>query len=135
VRTFSRELMALIETSMKRIARGVAEAFGATAEVDFRFLFAPTVNDAGEAEFAAAICTQLVGAKNVDRHPALIMASEDFSFMLERVPGCYINIGNGAGEGACEVHNPAYDFNDAALPLGASFFARLVETRLAKPAA
>lgn len=135
VRTFSRDLMALIEASMRRIAKGVAEAFGATAEVDFRFLFAPTINDAREAEFAAGICTELVGAQNVERNPPLIMASEDFSYMLERVPGCYINIGNGAGEGACEVHNPAYDFNDAALPLGASFFARLVETRLAKQAA
>ena len=130
VRTFSRELMALIESSMRRIAKGVAEAFGATAEVDFRFLFAPTVNDAREAEFAAGICAELVGAQNVDRNPPLIMASEDFSYMLERVPGCYINIGNGAGEGGCEVHNPGYDFNDAALPLGASFFARLVEARL-----
>jgi hippurate hydrolase len=134
VRAFSRELMTLIETSMRRIAKGVAEAFGATAEVDFRFLFAPTVNDAGEAEFAAGICTELVGAQNVDRNPPLVMASEDFSFMLEQVPGCYINIGNGAGEGGCEVHNPGYDFNDAALPLGASFFARLVEARLAKRA-
>jgi len=132
VRAFSRDLMALIETSMRRIAKGVAEAFGATAEVDFRFLFAPTVNDVREAEFAAGICAALVGAQNVERNPALIMASEDFSFMLERVPGCYINIGNGKGEGGCELHNPAYDFNYAALPLGASFFARLLETRLKK---
>jgi len=134
VRAFSRDVMALIEAAMRRIAKGVAEAFGATAEVDFRFLFAPTVNDPGEAEFAAGICAGLVGARNVERNPPLIMASEDFSFMLEKVPGCYINIGNGDGEGACEVHNPAYDFNDAALPLGASFFARLVEARLAKTA-
>jgi hippurate hydrolase len=131
-RAFSRDLMALIETSMRRIAKGVAEAFGATAEVDFRFLFAPTVNDAREAEFAAGICTGLVGAQNVERNPALIMASEDFSFMLERVPGCYVNIGNGDGERRCEVHNPGYDFNDAALPLGVGFFARLVEARLPK---
>ena len=132
VRAFSRDVMALIETSMRRIAKGVAEAFGATAEVDFRFLFAPTVNDAREAEFAAGICAELAGAQNVDRNPPLIMASEDFSYMLEKVPGCYINIGNGEGEGGCEVHNPAYDFNDAALPLGARFFARLVEARLKK---
>ena len=135
VRAFSREVMALIETSMKRVAKGVAEAFGATAEVDFRFLFPPTVNDAREADFAAGICAELVGAQNVERNPPLIMGSEDFSLMLEKVPGCYINIGNGVGEGGCEVHNPAYDFNDAALPLGASFFARLVETRLAQRAA
>ena len=134
VRAFSRDVMALIETSMRRIAKGVAEAFGATAEVDFRFLFAPTVNDPREAEFAAGICAELVGASMVERNPPLIMASEDFSFMLEKVPGCYVNIGNGAAEGSCEVHNPGYDFNDAALPLGASFFARLVEARLAKRA-
>jgi hippurate hydrolase len=134
VRAFSRDVMALIETSMRRIAKGVAEAFGATAEVDFRFLFAPTVNDPREVEFAAGICAELVGASMVERNPPLIMASEDFSFMLEKVPGCYVNIGNGAAEGSCEVHNPGYDFNDAALPLGASFFARLVEARLAKRA-
>jgi amidohydrolase len=133
VRAFSRDVMKLVEASMRRVASGTAAAFGATAEVDFRELFIPTVNDPREAEFAARICTELVGAANVNRQPPLIMASEDFSYMLERVPGCYINIGNGSanGEGACEVHNPAYDFNDAALPLGAAFFARLVETRLA----
>ena len=131
-RAFSREVMALVETSMRRIAKGVAEGFGATAEVDFRFLFPPTVNDAREAEFAAGICNELVGADKVSRNPPLLMGSEDFSLMLEKVPGCYVNIGNGEGEGGCEVHNPGYDFNDAALPLGVSFFARLVETRLAK---
>ena len=131
-RTFTREVMELIETRMQRIAKGTAEAFGATAETDFRVTFAPTVNDAKEAEFAASVCADVVGAENVNRNPNLIVASEDFSFMLEKVPGCYFNIGNGAGEGACEVHNPSYDFNDEALALGASVFARIVEKRLAK---
>jgi metal-dependent amidase/aminoacylase/carboxypeptidase family protein len=88
-----------------------------------------TVNDAAEAEFAARICCERVGADRVDRQPPLLMASEDFSFMLEKVPGCHLNIGNGAGEGAREVHNPACDCNDAALPPGAAFFVRAVETR------
>ena len=131
-RAFSRDVMALLESSMRRIAEGTAAAYGAHAELDFRFLFAPTVNDAAEAEFAATICDELVGAERVERDPALIMGSEDFSAMLEVVPGCYLNIGNGGGEGSCEVHNPAYDFNDDALPLGAAFFARLVERRLAR---
>ncbi|MCC7081252.1 MAG: amidohydrolase [Burkholderiales bacterium] len=131
VRTFSREVMARIEQAMTRIADGVARAFGAEAKVDFRVIFSPTVNDAGEAEFVAGVCAEVVGSENVVRDPALIMASEDFSFMLEKVPGCYFNIGNGAGEGACEVHNPGYDFNDEALPVGATVFARIVETRLA----
>ena len=132
VRAFSREVMALVERSMRRIAKGVAEGFGATAAVDFRVIFAPTVNNAEEAEFAARICSEVVGAENVERNPPLIMASEDFSFMLEKVPGCYFNVGVGEGENVCEVHNPGYDFNDAALPLGASAFARIVETKLAK---
>jgi hippurate hydrolase len=131
VRAFSREVMQLVEASMRRVAEHTAAAFGARAEVDFRALFAPTVNDAAEAEFAARICAELVGADKVDRNPPLIMASEDFSFMLEQVPGCYLNIGNGGAAGSCEVHNPAYDFNDRALPLGAAFFARAVESRLA----
>ncbi len=132
VRAFTPEVMTLVEAGMRRIAKGTAEAFGATAEVDFRLIFAPTINDAKEAEFVAGICAAVAGADNVNRNPNLIVASEDFSFMLEQVPGCYFNIGNGAGEGACEVHNPSYDFNDGALALGASVFARIVETRLAQ---
>jgi len=131
VRAFSREVMALVHRSMRRVVESTAQAYGASAELDFRELFAPTVNDQREAEYAAGICAELVGADNVERDPPLIMASEDFSYMLERVPGCYLNIGNGGADGSCEVHNPAYDFNDDALPLGAAFFTRLVERRLA----
>jgi amidohydrolase len=130
VRAFSRPVMEKIESSLRRIAKGVAEGFGARAEVRLDWKFAPTVNDAKQAEFAAGVCAALVGAERVQRDPPLIMASEDFSFMLEKVPGCYINIGNDSGETSCEVHNPGYDFNDAALPLGAAFFVRLVETRI-----
>ena len=134
VRAFSKEVMALVESSMRRIAEGTAQGFGARAELDFRALFSPTVNDPAEADYAAMICSELVGAERVDRNPALIMGSEDFSAMLEQVPGCYLNIGNGGADGGCEVHNPGYDFNDEALPLGAAFFARLVERRLAAKA-
>ena len=132
VRAFSIEVMALIEEALGRIAKGTAESFGARAALDFRTIFRPTVNHPEEAELAASICAEVAGAENVERNPPLIMASEDFSFMLDRVPGCYVNLGNGDAEGACEVHNPGYDFNDESLPLGASFFARLVETRLAR---
>ena len=131
VRAFSKDVMDLVGRNLARIAEGVAAGFGATAKTDYRPIFAPLVNDAQEAEFAASICAEIVGAENVKRDPALNMASEDFSFMLNEVPGCYINVGNGEGEGACEVHNPSYDFNDAALPYGAGFFVRLVERRLA----
>ncbi|MGE5202998.1 MAG: M20 aminoacylase family protein [Acidobacteriota bacterium] len=134
VRAFSNDVMELIGRNLARVAEGVAAGFGAKAETNFRVIFPPTVNDAREADYAAGICAEIVGAESVKRDPALIMASEDFAFMLNEVPGCYINIGNGDGEGACEVHNPSYDFNDAALPYGASFFARLVEKRLARGA-
>ena len=134
VRAFSTEVMEQIEQDIARIASGVAATYGATAKSDFRAIFHPTVNDPTEAEFAASVCNEIVGSENVERDPSLIMASEDFSFMLERVPGCYLNIGNGGREGGCEVHNPGYDFNDEALPFGATFFARAVETRL-KPEA
>ena len=130
VRAFSTEVMELIGRNLARIAQGVAAGFGASAKTDFRPIFAPLVNDAGEAEFAAGVCVELVGPDKVRRDPPLIMASEDFSYMLAEVPGCYVNIGNGDGEGACEVHNPGYDFNDAALPYGAAFFVRVVETKL-----
>lgn len=132
-RAFSPAVMDLIGSNLGRIAEGVARAMGATATLDFRVDFPPTINDARQAEFAASVCAELVGADRVVRDPPLIMASEDFSYMLQEVPGCYINIGNGDTEGACEVHNPAYDFNDAALPLGAAFFVRAVERKLARP--
>jgi amidohydrolase len=131
VRAFSEDVLKMVERNLERIAAGVAQGFGASAKTDFRLIFAPLINDAQQADYAARICEELVGAENVRRDPSLIMASEDFSFMLKEVPGCYFNIGNGDGEGACEVHNPSYDFNDRALPYGASFFARLVENRLA----
>jgi amidohydrolase len=132
VRCFSREAMALVEDRMRRIAEGVAGGFGAAAEVDFRYLFPPLVNHADATEFIADCAADIVGAANINRHGPLTMASEDFSYMLEKVPGAYIQIGNGDGEGACEVHNPGYDFNDGALPYGAALFARLVERRLAR---
>ena len=132
VRAFSQGTMALLQQNMARIATGVATGFGAEAVVDFRHGFAPVVNDAVEAGFIADTAAELVGEGNVNRNTSLVMGSEDFSFMLERRPGAYIQIGNGEGNGACEIHNPAYDFNDAILPLGASLFARLAERKLAR---
>lgn len=124
----------MVEQNMRRIAEGVASGFGATADLDFRLIFPPLVNEAVEASFIADVAAELVGDGNVNRDGNLVMASEDFSYMLEKRPGAYIQIGNGdgadGGGGGCEVHNPGYDFNDAALPLGASLFARLVERKL-----
>ncbi len=132
VRAFDSETLALIEQNMRRIAASVASGFGAAAEVDFRILFPPLINDAAEAGFMADVAVELVGDDNVERAGNLVMASEDFSYMLNRRPGAYIRIGNGDEPGSCHVHNPGYDFNDAILPLGASLFARLAERKLAR---
>jgi hippurate hydrolase len=132
VRCFSSPVMKLVEERMRAIAGGVAAGFGAKAELDFRALFPPLVNHADETDFIAQCAAEVVGAENVNREGPLTMASEDFSYMLESVPGAYMQIGNGDGEGACEVHNPGYDFNDSALPLGSALFCHLVENRLAR---
>jgi hippurate hydrolase len=132
VRCFSKESMKLVEDRMRLIAEGVAAGFGATASLDFRALFPPLVNHADETDFIADCAAEVVGPENVNRNGPLTMASEDFSIMLNNVPGAYIQIGNGDQPGGCEVHNPGYDFNDGALPYGASLFARLVERRLAR---
>ena len=134
-RAFNEDVMGLIETRMRRISEGVAHGLGASAALGFRVIFPPLVNHADETKFAGDIAAVVVGEENVDRDGPLIAASGDFAYMLNARPGAYIRIGNGGTEGGCPVHNPGYDFNDAALPLGASFFARLVEARLAKPAA
>ena len=114
VRAFSAAVMSQIEARMSEIASGIAASFGAEVKVDFRNIFAPTINDPAEADYAANICADIVSPDKVIREPPLIMASEDFSFMLQQVSGCYINIGNGDGETAREVHNPGYEFNDQA---------------------
>ena len=132
VRAFDNDALALLQRNMARIANGVAGGLGATAEVDFRVVALPLINNAAETAFIADTAGELVGLDHVDRDGGLVMASEDFSYMLNHSPGAYIRIGNGDQPGACQVHNPGYDFNDAILPLGASLFARLAERKLAR---
>ncbi|HUB16220.1 MAG TPA: M20 aminoacylase family protein [Acetobacteraceae bacterium] len=130
VRTFKNETMQLIETNMKRLASSIAAGFGAEAEVDFRFVFAPLMNDLNHTRAFADAAAGLVGDAKVDRNKPPANASEDFSFMLQKVPGAYINIGN--GEDSAPVHHPAYNFNDAAIPYGVALFADIVERKLAR---
>jgi hippurate hydrolase len=134
VRTFSHDIMAQIENAMRRTAESTAQAFGATATLNFAVKFAPLVNDEKETSFMADCAAGLVGEADVERNRGLIMASEDFSYMLEKCKGAYINIGNG-GLGtptSVPVHNPAYQFNDEILPLGSALYARLVESKLGR---
>jgi hippurate hydrolase len=134
VRTFSHDIMAQIENAMRRTAESTAQAFGATATLNFAVKFAPLVNDDKETTFIADCAAGLVGEADVERNRGPIMASEDFSYMLEKCKGAYINIGNG-GPGtptSVPVHNPAYQFNDEILPLGSALYARLVEAKLGR---
>jgi hippurate hydrolase len=127
-RAFKREVMQQMEDRMRTLATSIAAGFGATAEVDFRFLFAPLVNEPTETTLFADAAAVLVGETNVERNGPAVMGSEDFSFMLEARPGAYINIGN--GKTSAPVHNALYDFNDEAIPDGAGAYATLVELKL-----
>jgi hippurate hydrolase len=140
VRTFSDEVTALIEEQMKRIVAMTAAAHGAEADVEFRWVYPPTVNHAAETEFAAAVMDDIVGRANVVRNIEPTMGAEDFAFMLKARPGTYVFIGNGDGThrsaghglGPCTLHNPSYDFNDDLIPLGATYWVRLVEKFLGR---
>jgi len=126
--------MALIKERIETISAGIARTLGGTAEADVRIAFPPLVNDKDSVKFISDVAASIVGEENMNREGPFVMASEDFSYMLEQVPGAFINIGNGDGEGGCEVHNPGYDFNDEILTLGATLWSRVVETKLAKDA-
>jgi len=131
VRTFSVKTMELIERRMSELVQGIAGAHGGSASVDFRTIFHPVVNDEASATLAGDVAAELVGETGVSRNLPPGTGSEDFSFMLEEVPGCYLLLGNSDDEHQRPVHNPGYDFNDGAAIYGASFFARVVETALA----
>lgn len=124
VRSFDPAIQARIRTRMEQIVTGCAATFGVEARLDYHVDYPATVNDAEKAGFAADVAAGLVGADRVTRDGARDMGAEDFSFMLAARPGAYVYLGAGDGAG---LHHPAYDFNDALAPLGASFFARLVE--------
>ena len=138
VRTFSTGVLDLIEQRMRTIAEHTANAF--EAEVDFRFKrnYPPLINHEKETAFAIEVMKSIVGGQNVIADIEPTMGAEDFAFMLQEKPGCYVFIGNGEGGhrdtghglGPCNLHNPSYDFNDDLLPIGATYWVRLVESYL-----
>ena len=131
-RSFDPAVRDALEPAIRRIADGVCAALGASMAMRYERRYPPTVNSAAEVELAAATAAALVGADNV-RHDLLpSMGAEDFAWFLEQKPGAYIWIGNGAAPEQAMLHNPHYDFNDDILALGASYWARLAETALAK---
>ena len=144
VRTFTYEVLDLIERRMREIAEHTAAAFGATVDFQFRRNYPPTINHPAETDFLHRVLADVVGADGLlAQEPT--MGAEDFAYMLQHKPGCYFFIGNGDGAhrgayeggghdvGPCMLHNPHYDFNDDLIPLGATVWVRLVERWLAQP--
>ena len=134
VRTFTTELIDLIERRMKEISEGLAAAFGGTVEFEFVRNYPPLINSEKEARFCAEVMEEIVGKENVTAQEPT-MGAEDFAYMLQAKPGAYAFIANGDGThremghggGPCMLHNPSYDFNDDLIPLGATYWVRLTE--------
>jgi hippurate hydrolase len=139
VRTFTTEVLDLIEQRMQAMSEATCAAFGAACEFEFRRNYPPTINHPAETAFAREVMAEVVGAENVlEFEPT--MGAEDFSYFLQKIPGCYFVIGNGDGAhresghgmGPCMLHNPSYDFNDELIPLGATLWVRMAERWLGR---
>lgn len=127
VRTFSDTVQQLIETRMRTVIQSVAESYGATAEFNYLRNYPATINTAANANFVADVATELFGAEKVVRDMTPSMGSEDFSFMLKKVPGAYFRLGQGGAEEGRFLHNPKFDFNDEVIPVGSATFAAIIE--------
>ncbi len=125
IRCFNPDVRALMKRRFEEIVAGHAAAFNVTARMDYDWGYPPTINHADQTVFAASVASEVVGEAAVDANANREMGSEDFSYMLESRPGSYLFLGTGPGAG---LHHAAFDFNDEAAPVGASFFARLVES-------
>ena len=138
VRTFTIAVLDVIEARMREIAIHTAAAFGAEVDFHFKRNYPPLNNHARETEFALGVMRQIVRADQINGQVEPTMGAEDFAFMLQHKPGCYVFLGNGDGDhrdaghglGPCNLHNPSYDFNDELLPLGATYWVRLAEAAL-----
>ncbi|QNP58124.1 M20 aminoacylase family protein [Paenacidovorax monticola] len=142
VRTFTIEVLDMIERRMKQVAEHTCAAHEAVCEFEFMRNYPPTVNTPAEAEFARQVMIDIVGEEHVVKQEPT-MGGEDFAFMLQAKPGAYCFIANGDGThremghggGPCTLHNPSYDFNDDLIPLGATYWVRLAETWLQRASA
>ena len=138
VRTFTIEVLDLLEQRMREVATHTAAAFGAGVEFNFKRNYPPLINHPQQTAFAVGVLQQIVGTDQVNAHVEPTMGSEDFAFMLQAKPGCYVFIGNGEGDhremghglGPCNLHNPRNDFNDDLLPIGATYWVHLAEAAL-----
>jgi amidohydrolase len=131
VRTLRPETQDMMERLIAQVAQGTAAAHDAEAEVRYVRGYPPTVNHAAQTERAALAAARVLGEERVIRDRPPVMGGEDFSFMLLERPGCFVKMGQqGPDRGGVSLHNPRYDFNDDMLPIGASYFAALVEQEL-----
>jgi len=139
VRTFSEAALDFVEQRMAQIAAHTSQALNCQARFDFQRKYPPTINHDGAAAFCADVLNGIVGPGKVDLTVRPSMGAEDFAFMLQEKPGCYVWIGNGQGDhrsaghgmGPCMLHNGSYDFNDDLIPLGATYWVELATQWLA----
>ena len=131
VRALNPQVRELLQQRITELAQAQAQSYGVRATVDYQRGYPVLVNHLDETDFARDVAEALVGAERVTRQGRALTGSEDFAFFLEQVPGCYLLIGNGDGEGdghgACMVHNPGYDFNDKNVAVGSAYWSLLVE--------
>jgi amidohydrolase len=128
VRSLSPAVRELLQTRVREVVEGTARLYGAKAELTYRTGYPVLVNDEGRTAFAASIADEIAGKDKVNRDFPPLMGAEDFAYMLQERPGAFIYVGNGD---SAMLHHPAYDFNDEAIPVGASYWVRLAETALA----
>lgn len=129
-RTFRAEVQDMVERRMRDLAGAIAGAMGVEASFRYERRYPSTVNTADATEKARQAAARVVGDGAVDLDPMPSMGAEDFAFMLQKRPGCYVWLGAGPSDGGRNLHSPHYDFNDQLLPIGASYWVRLAETVL-----
>jgi hippurate hydrolase len=139
VRTYTTGALDTIEDNMRRIVTTLPQVYGGSGELTFTRAYPPVVNRDAETAFAAKVAVDNFGADRVTMDIPPFMGAEDFSFYLQEVPGSYLFLGNGPGDhrdaayegmGPCQLHNSNYDFNDALLPVGATYWVKLVQAYL-----
>ena len=131
-RSFLRDTRTLLRDAIREISETTAKAYDCMLEFDWHHGYPATVNHAAEAERAAQVLGKVIGSDHIDRNVEPSLGGEDFSYMLEEKPGCYIWLGTGPAPADGMLHNARYDFNDEALPIGASYWVQLVESELAR---
>jgi amidohydrolase len=130
IRAFNPRVQNIVERAVERLCQGIAAAFGAQITVDFDHRYPPTVNSAAETALCQRVAGAVFGVDKVRKNELPSMGAEDFAYMLQAKPGCYVWLGNGPGTGGCTLHNPHYDFNDDIVSWGISYWVKLVESAL-----